>query len=164
MTLLDRVRASVSYDAETGVFRRLTSAGRRKAGDIAGYVKSDGYRLISIDSRWHYAHRLAWLLTHGHLPDGEIDHINGSRDDNRLANLRECSRSQNMMNVSRRGCHWHKKRQRWQAMIRVAGKRKYLGSFLSESEARATYAAAAFRLHGQYRCSAPDAKQEALGL
>lgn len=47
------------------------------------------------------AHRVAWAIFHGEWPD-EIDHINGDRSDNRLANLRTVSRAENMRNLPRR--------------------------------------------------------------
>jgi hypothetical protein len=60
-----------------------------KAGEIAGHVKADGYRYIEIDGVEYKACDLAWLYVHGAWPIGEIQHINGNRDDNRLVNLRD---------------------------------------------------------------------------
>ena len=34
-----------------------------------------------------YAHRIAWLIVHGEWPE-EIEHLNGDKSDNRLANLK----------------------------------------------------------------------------
>jgi len=157
------VSAVVSYDPATGVFRRLISGGRKRAGDVAGYVKSDGYRLISVGGKWHYAHRLAWLVSTGSWPLDEIDHINGDRDDNRLENLRECTRSENMRNVERRGYHWLKKDKRWRVTIKVDGKKRHVGTFQSEADARTAYENAAKQFHSEFAAierPAP-AKQEA---
>jgi hypothetical protein len=44
------------------------------------------------------AGRVVWALVHGEWPTGEIDHINGVRDDNRIENLRDVSRVENHRN------------------------------------------------------------------
>lgn len=136
------------YNPETGVF--VFAAGSR-IGETAGYIKTDGYRLIWVDGKYRYAHRLAWLACHGTEPSGEIDHINGLRDDNRIANLRVVTRSQNMMNADIGiGCHWHSRQRRWQALIRAEGKRLFLGTFATKEEAKAAYELARQKLHGEF--------------
>ena len=45
------------------------------------------------------AHRLIWAFHYGHWPNGEIDHINRNRKDNRIINLREVSQSINYKNA-----------------------------------------------------------------
>jgi hypothetical protein len=73
---LERVQELLSYDAATGVFTRLTSAGRAKAGDVA---KPNGNRL-RIDGVQYYASRLAVLLVTGEDPDSAtVDFKDGDR-------------------------------------------------------------------------------------
>jgi len=48
------------------------------------------------------AHRVAWFLHHGAWPMGEIDHINGNAQDNRIANLRDVTHKENTRNMKRR--------------------------------------------------------------
>jgi hypothetical protein len=48
------------------------------------------------------AHRLVWFVVHGKFPDGDIDHINGNRSDNRIENLRDVTRRANLQNVIKR--------------------------------------------------------------
>ena len=88
-TLLHRALALLSYEPETGVFRYLSKTGARAAGDVAGSRHSEGYVRLKIDGVGYGAHRIAWLMVTGRLPLGQIDHINGVRDDNRMANLRD---------------------------------------------------------------------------
>ncbi len=128
------------------------------AGTITSCCSSHGYRVIRIDNQLIMAHRLAWLYVHGELPSGEIDHINGDRSDNRLANLRLATRVQNNQNTKTRtdntsghkGVCFHKQAGRWMAYINASGKRTYLGLHNSKEEAAQAYAAAAQELHGEF--------------
>jgi hypothetical protein len=73
----------------------------------------------------------------------QIDHINGNKLDNRIENLRWCSNSTNAKNKpSTKGYSWVKSRQKWRAAIKIDGRTKFLGSFDTETEARAAYIAA----------------------
>jgi len=96
----DRLCEALSYDQETGMFRWVSCSARNvKNGDAAGTIDSKGYRTIRVDYVVHKAHRLAWLYVYGELPSGVIDHINGDRGDNRIANLRDATHAINCQNV-----------------------------------------------------------------
>jgi hypothetical protein len=95
------VNEHLAYDPESGRMRWLSSRGRCAAGDNAGTRRRNGYLSIFFAGRRYYAHRLAVLLMTGEWPCGVVDHINGNRSDNRWANLRVVSQSENMEN--RRG-------------------------------------------------------------
>jgi hypothetical protein len=62
--------------------------GFNRAGKIAGYVRKDGYRYITIDGVEYRADQIVWKLVHGEDPPGDLEHINGDRADDRIANLR----------------------------------------------------------------------------
>lgn len=83
--------------------------------------------------------------------DVDIDHVNGDGLDNRRANLRTTSRSQNNFNQHRkqRGCSskyrgvtWSRYHGKWQAQIKAHGKYKLIGRFDDELEAALAYDAA----------------------
>src|SRR5712664_3026918 len=97
----ERLRELLNYDPETGIFRWDVVRRGCGIGKEAGTSVSAGYRQISIDRRAYSEHRLARLYVHGHWPLDEIDHINGVRDDNRLSNLRQATRSENAQNQRR---------------------------------------------------------------
>lgn len=86
------------YDPETGEFISRIKSGSRPAGVPVGRPHSRGYIQIHYRKRHYYAHRLAWLYMTGSWPEGQIDHINGLRDDNRFCNLRDVTQSRNMLN------------------------------------------------------------------
>jgi hypothetical protein len=87
-----------------------------------------------------------------------VDHIDRNPLNNTRANLRFCTHSENQRNKASKplstskylGVHWHKKDCKWQATIRVEGKKVYLGSFKSEEDAARAYDAAAREHHGQF--------------
>jgi hypothetical protein len=54
----------------------------------AGYINSDGYRIIIIDGREYFGHDLAWLYMTGEFPKGKVEHINGNNNDDHWYNLR----------------------------------------------------------------------------
>lgn len=154
----ERLRALFSYDPLTGIFIRTIATGhlgRNRVDEIAGYSKEDGYRCIQIDGRAYRSHRLAWMYMHGYMPDF-IDHRNGNRADNRISNLRECSRSENMQNqkIPRTNSLGVKgvcqDGNRYRADINCNGKRYRLGSFKTIEAAKTAYDAAAIRLHGEF--------------
>jgi hypothetical protein len=152
-----RVRESLTYDPRTGVLRwRVDRTCTARAGTRAGCSHSRGYLTIRVDGHRYYAHRLAWLLALGEWPAGEIDHIDGDTGNNRLANLRVVTRSQNNLNHNLHrnntsgvsGVYWYAARSKWRAIIKIRGKKKHLGLFASRDEAEAARRTAAVALVG----------------
>jgi hypothetical protein len=147
------------YDPATGIFMWRVNHNRARAGMRAGFVcKRDGYVRIKINSRRYLAHRLAFLMVHGRWPVGDTDHVNQTKSDNRIANLREATRSQNKMNHparsdSRTRCRGITPRPahgNYQVRIQVDGKRKHIGVFANLAEAQRAYDEAAKRYHGEF--------------
>lgn len=146
-----RLRELLDYDPATGALTR------RDGGAVPGWTDADGYRVLRVEGRRYFAHRLAWLYTHGSWPPDQIDHINGQPQDNRLANLRPATAAQNSQNerqarASNRtsgllGVTWHKAARAWMAQIKLNGKSSYLGLFDSPEAAHDAYLAAKRRLH-----------------
>lgn len=91
-------------------------------------------------------------------PGMDTDHINGFRMDNRKCNLRTATRSQNNANQKKKsgtysrfkGVSWDKRKLKWQAGIKINGKRKALGRFDNEEDASKAYSDAAKRAFGEY--------------
>ena len=134
----DRLKDLLHYDPETGVFKnKVTRNPRAKQGSVAGYLNTIGYVVIQIAGEKIHAHRLAWLYVHGNWPANEIDHINRKRNDNRIANLRDATRSENIHNASEsprntsgyRGVTWNSRRKKWQAQIMANKKYLFLGLY-----------------------------------
>jgi hypothetical protein len=147
----DYLKSILHYDPETGVFTHKTVRSPKAfPGARAGRINTNGHRQIGIDGHRYMAHRLAWFYVYASWPDKQIDHINGSRDDNRILNLRLASHKQNMENQTlhsnnnsgHRGVSWHKVNRKWVAYFNHNKRRLYLGSFISVDEAVAVVKAA----------------------
>jgi hypothetical protein len=63
-----------------------------------GSLDKDGYLIIKVKTKQFKAHRISWLLNYGDFPNSELDHINRNRTDNRIENLREATRIENIFN------------------------------------------------------------------
>ena len=115
----EALRQLLDYDPETGslawrergvelfpakTFARSAALCRlwntRYAGKPAFTCASDGYMTGSIGGQNYKAQRVIYKLTHGSEPD-QVDHLNGIRSDNRLANLREVDVGGNARNRRR---------------------------------------------------------------
>lgn len=147
------------YDASTGIFTRLISVSpKARVGEPAGNKNTIGYLRIRIDGDLYSVHRLAWFYMTREWPKNQIDHINGIRDDNRFANLREATHCENQRNSripktntsGYKGVCFHKAAGKWAASIRLDGKQKHIGLFDTPEEASAAYIDKARELYGEF--------------
>lgn len=154
----EEIAALVSYDPETGAFRRLVNRANSPAGSDAATKIVKGHRVVRVGGSEFYAHRLAWLLTYREWPSRQIDHINRDRADNRIVNLRLATNQQNQWNrglnskntSGRKGVHFYKRTGQWQAYIKVHGKRFHLGTFATCEAASIAYRQAARSHFGEF--------------
>ena len=156
-----RLRELFLYDPETGIFtRKVTTSHNAKAGMQVGAAHNCGYLMVTIAyggvKKRYLLHRLAWLYVYGRMPEGDIDHINHNRADNRISNLRDVSRKDNLRNSAHvrskssnlLGAGRRKSDGKWVAKIRVDGKRLWLGAYDTPEEASRAYIEAK-KLHHQ---------------
>lgn len=149
---LEKFARNLYYREETGeLFWRLRdptkrydkSFNTRFGGKKVTYNNGDGYIKVRLDGKLYYAHRVAWLLSYGEWPRGELDHVNGKRSDNKIENLRLVSSSDNKKNMKLRkdsssgvyGVGWHKQSGKWHPRIKVNGRNKSLGLYESFDDA-----------------------------
>jgi hypothetical protein len=120
---------------------------------LRGYIK--GKRAAGL----FYLHRILTSAQCGM----DVDHANGNGLDNRRANLRVCSRTEN--NANRRvvmsatgikGVHFETSTGKWRAEIHFHGIRHRLGRFSSADRAAAAYAQKAKELFGEFANAASN--------
>jgi hypothetical protein len=135
-----------SYDSDIGhLYWKIHPRYGVNIGDIAGYLRKNGYVHIMCERKPIAAHRLAWLLTHKEWPKGEIDHINGIRNDNRLCNLRDVSSRVNGQNKywhrngKLLGARYDKRSGNWNAYINIEDVFYSLGCYPTEEQASVQY-------------------------
>jgi hypothetical protein len=163
-----RLRELLDYDPQSGIFRwrrqinvgtSAQGARNRWAERRAGVMTVHGYWIISVDNERLRAARLAWLYMTGKWPDEHIDHINGDPADDRWANLREATRSENMANAKllrlnntsgARGVSWNKRLGKWHARVNFQRQLHHVGYFDSFEEAVAARDAKAAEIHSAF--------------
>lgn len=125
-----------------------------KAGQIAGKIDGDYYR-IWFNGKRYRAHRIVWLIKTKSWPIECIDHIDHNTLNNKIENLRECTRGENKQNERIRkdnkcgykGVYWYKLTGKWRSVISVNKKRISLGLFDTPEAAHQARLKAAKKLH-----------------
>lgn len=100
-------------------------------------VERKGYLNGKIFDRHIKAHRVVWALHFGEWPNGQIDHINGVKSDNRIENLRVVTNRTNCRNQSKPksntsgwiGVSFNKSNGRWCAKYKKNYKTIHVGYF-----------------------------------
>jgi hypothetical protein len=153
----DELRALLRYEPETGkLFWRPRRAELFKTDnaskiwnsrfpDTEAFTTPDknGYLRGTLYGKPFASHRVIWAMCLGEWPDGQIDHVNGIPNDNRIENLRLVNNLQNHKNRKLHrtntsgvmGVTWYKRHAKWHAWIVVSGKRVHLGYFGAIEEA-----------------------------
>lgn len=122
--------------------RGVPTFDRQYAGrEVSLRTDRDGYHIIRVHRRAIPAHRAIWALHYGDWPNGPLDHIDGNRVGNDIANLRECDAATNSRN---KGRQWNNTTGRagvvrfgckWRAQIVFDGAYLHLGLFDTFAEA-----------------------------
>jgi uncharacterized protein YeaC (DUF1315 family) len=151
---IEMLRQIIAYDPNSGVITRIASPIKNCIGRPVGTKDSQGYLVTRIQRKFYRCHRLAWALFYGKWPDGEVDHFDGDKANNRICNLRDVEHKHNIHNQSRPqgnnpyiGVHWSKQSQKWLAAIKKDGKINKLGSFMTPEAARDAYLEAKRVMH-----------------
>lgn len=161
---LNRERLADLFEYRDGaLWNKEYRNGRAIKGQRAGYVSSGnrqgyGYRVIRIDGRPYFEHRLVWIMLKGHPVPEQIDHINNNKTDNRIENLRAATHSLNQYSrppgttnsSGVAGVCFVKSHGDWQVSIGCNGRDIYLGRFKDKQQAIAARRAAELKYFGEY--------------
>ena len=144
----DELLHALEYDTSTGIFTRRKSAGNVLKGSVLGTLDNKGYLIGMVNRKYVRLHRLAWFYVYKEWPTNQIDHIDGDKTNNRIANLRDCTTSENCVNqrsprrnnsLCVQGVHQVKKTGRYRAKINIDGVTHHLGVFTTVEEASNAY-------------------------
>lgn len=125
-----------------------------KSGSIAGAIDGNYYR-VCFNKKRYRNHRIIWLLHTGSWPSECLDHIDQNTLNNKIKNLRECTKGENKQNERIRkdnkcgykGVYWYKLTGKWRSVISVNKKRISLGLFDTPEAAYQARLRAARELH-----------------
>src|SRR5215469_11182218 len=153
----DFVRSVFDYSPKTGRLAWKIKFSRKvRIGDEAGRPDDQRRVKVGIQRREYLAHRVIWLWMTGAWPTKEIDHINENPLDNRWANLREATPSENHRNRGKqrnnttgyKGVTFDKRRGVYIAGVKLNGRRHSAGCcFKTAKEAYRAVCALALTLH-----------------
>lgn len=133
---------------------------KRFPGTVCGAVQGGGYRAMQITFDGVKinckVHQIIYALETGSWAVDCVDHINGDTLDNRIANLRAATVSENQQNsrirrnnkLGFKGVSGHG--DKYQAKIRVNGRAIHLGTFVTPQDAHSAYLTAAAKHHGHF--------------
>ena len=110
----------------------------------AGTKHIKGYKVIRLNDKNYYVHRLIYLIEYNKSPQF-IDHIDGDRLNNKIKNLRSATKRINGQNFNRHrvgrlvGASFEKSRGLWSSQIHIKGKKIFLGRYETELQAHRAY-------------------------
>lgn len=143
----DWAKEYLSYNKETGIITWIKRPKQSQVipGNQITSKDAYGYFRVQFKGLAYKAHRLAWFLHTGEIPNGFIDHINGNPGDNRIVNLRVVSLRDNTSNQEKHrngklvGASYCKLYLKWKSKIDFKGKRISLGYHDTEQSAHDAY-------------------------
>jgi HNH endonuclease len=160
------LRECFDYDPETGVlawkrrprehfptYKAWARWNTCFANKPAGHYNDRGYRCVHIANILYFTHRVIFKWMTGKEPPKTLDHINGNPGDNRWANLRPATSTQQSWNMNVRrdsASGFRGVRRTRNGRYEAYADRRSLGTFDSAEEASAAYIAAVRQERGDF--------------
>jgi len=143
MITAEYVRDHYNYDPVTGIVtyrknRKFVLIGSEVGTRAsAGMNGNNQYIRTKCKGKVYRLHNIIFLYVEGRLPEGQIDHIDGDKLNNRWDNLREVTQSENSRNRPYSqigisgvpGVSWNSAREEWKVSVNGNGRRIHLGYF-----------------------------------
>ena len=125
------------------LYWKKVTTNRVKIGSKVGSKHNAGYLQTALLGKPYLLHRIIFSMQNGYIPK-EIDHIDGNRQNNKIENLREVTRSENNWNQKLsikntsgiKGVNWNKKTKKWSARLKILGKVKTFGEYFDKEVAK----------------------------
>lgn len=117
------------------LYRKKTTAPNAVKGQLAE-TNCIKYLKVTINKVPYKIHRLVFLMHHGYMPEF-IDHIDGNPLNNKIENLRACTKQENNRNqkITKRNTSgyknvtWNNVAKKWQVGFMLNNNYKYIGTF-----------------------------------
>lgn len=131
----------------------------KEAGNLKPPRNGKQYYSVHLGDSNYLCHRIVLALSSGSDPgELQIDHRDSNGLNNNPSNLRLATNAENGWNRGRqrnntsgkKGVDWHKKSNKWRAMVEINGRRKYLGLFDCIEAAAAAYDRVAREHFGEF--------------
>ena len=160
VALLTKERLEDLFAYKNGSLISITNRTNCPKGSFIGTKGAHGYLTAHVDCVTHRVHRLIFMLVNGYMPK-TIDHIDGDKLNNKIENLRPCTRYQNQQNIKiskrnktgTKGVYFCSKSNKYLVRISANGKRHFIGSFITLSESVEAATVARKELHGVFYCN-----------
>ena len=145
-----------AYDvSEDGIITRIVGCNQSKKGKVMKpWIDDEGYYKVELSNenggKTYRIHRLIALHFIKNPDNLEcVDHRNGIRTDNRIENLRWCTKQQNSMNCKGKG-YTVRPNGKFRSIIIINNKRISLGTYVTEEEASKAYRDACIKYKGDF--------------
>lgn len=154
MLTSQRVRELFDYDPFTGTLSRKDATKGYDGNREITRETDKGYLITTVDGVTYRVHQLVWLFF-GNDPVDELDHADRDRANNRIGNLRPCTRTQNLANAGPKrgkykGVSFCKQTGRWVAQIGFEYQNIKIGRFDTPEEAALAYNVRAVQYFGEF--------------
>ena len=141
---IENLNKYFTLDESTGtLYWKVQKANCVKVGSVVGYVNPRGYSVVKLDGVTVRLHRIVYKMYYGIEPEGELDHIDGNKLNNKPENLRLASRYQNNQNIKKqknntsghKNVYWKDDEKKWAVTIKAFGKTYRFGCYLNIEDA-----------------------------
>ncbi|EHB2726780.1 HNH endonuclease [Salmonella enterica subsp. enterica serovar 4,[5],12:b:-] len=149
----EELREKISYCEDDGKLYWIKPKGFK----LASSKDNKGYRIMTYEGRKYKQHRIVYWLHTGEWPE-QIDHKNGIKDDNRYANLRPATNSENGLNRHKQQFNKHgyprigfnAETGKYDAYVRVNFSSRRVCGFDSKEEAAAAADILNYQVNGEF--------------
>lgn len=144
MTTQQELLETFDYSDGKLLWKKVSNYKKKLLGTEAGKDSiSSGYKVLKLNGKMYYTHRLIFLYHNGYLPV-TVDHIDGNKLNNNIENLREANDSQQQWNQKIpsnnksgvKGVCWDKDMKKWKSYLGINWKRIHVGYFENIEEAK----------------------------
>ena len=156
-TLAEQFNEAFEYRDGKLFWKINTNKSKKFIGKEAGCKSSGAYGVVNLDGNAYSVHKVIFTMHHGYMPV-VVDHINLTKTDNSIENLRAADHHTNNYNKSvqknnklgMKNICWHSQNKKW--LVQLTQKGKKIVSFMTDDLELAQLVAheARDKYHGEF--------------